>query len=83
MTFIKAKKDEYFIVAMNKLELWDQYETLVTKWKILPTNVTTTSFWSCTLQMDFHVKTKWGSTFGKLKKILVDEPWKQGCISST
>jgi hypothetical protein len=33
--------------------------------------------------MDFHVKTKWGSTFGKLKKILVDEPWKQGCISST
>jgi hypothetical protein len=74
MTFIKAKKDEYFIVAMNKLESWDQYETLVTKWKILPTNVTTTSFWSCTLQMDFHVKTKWGSTFGKLKKILFDEP---------
>lgn len=48
MTFIKAKKDEYFIVAMDKLELWDQYKTLVTKWKILPINVTTTSFWSCT-----------------------------------
>lgn len=57
MTFIKAKKDEYFIVAMDKLELWDQYETLVTKWKILRTNVTTTSFWSCTWQMDFHAKT--------------------------
>lgn len=28
-------------------------------------------------------KNKWGSTFDKLKKILVDEPWKQGCISST
>jgi hypothetical protein len=73
MTFIKAKKDEYFIVATDKLELWDQYEP-VTKWKILPTNITITSFWSCTLQMDFHVKPKWGSTFGKLKTILVDEP---------
>jgi hypothetical protein len=27
-------------------------------------------------------KNKRGSTFDKLKKILVDEPWKQGCISS-
>jgi hypothetical protein len=44
LAFIKAKQDEQHIATLNKVDPWDYFETIITKWVKIPKIVVSYNF---------------------------------------
>jgi hypothetical protein len=60
--------------AIDKFELWDQYKTLLTKVENTSYKFHHYKFLELHMTNGLSCENKRGSTFDKLKKILVNEP---------
>lgn len=67
LAFIKAKKEGH-ITTLNKMDPWNQFETMVTKWKKYSTKIMSVFFFQHTKNGPM-CKNKWGSIFKEFSKI--------------